>query len=76
MIANKTAEQIRIDRERREALAKQRASMLVDGLDLYAYDNAVMCRTHDVDGNPITLALFMCESHSAAVAVILAYGKG
>ncbi len=62
-----TVEAVRLERERREAVALERAETLAPGLEIYA------------DGNNVAeagVALIACESHWDACLVLLAYGKG
>lgn len=64
-----TVEAIREDRERREAVAAERASKLKPGGDYYASGKAVIERTH---GYPVAV---YCESHWDACLVLLAIPK-
>lgn len=61
-----SVQEIKSDRERREAIAADRAAKLPAGLDIYADGNAVRERGRLV---------LRCESHWDACLVLLAYGK-
>lgn len=71
-----SVEAIRIERERREAVAATRAGTLREGLDLYASGNYVMGRySTQFDDMPTNKVVIECETHWDACLVVLAYGK-
>lgn len=67
-----SVEAIRIERERREAVAAERASQLEPG-DYYASDNFVMVRPPV--GSVLGTVAVACETHWDACLVLLAIGK-
>ncbi len=67
-----SVEQIRAEREAREAIAAERASQLEPG-DYYASDNFVMVRPPV--GSVLGTVAVTCESHWDACLVLLALGK-
>lgn len=62
------ADVARREREAADEIAAQRAAAIPAGLNLYALDNVVYAFK---DGTPLTTT----NSHSEAVAVVLAYGR-
>ena len=67
-----TADEVRIERERREAVARDRAAALEPG-DYYASDNFVMVRPPV--GSVLGTVAVTCETHWDACLVLLALGK-
>lgn len=70
-----TVKAIRVERERREAVARDRAAALQPGSDLYADGFYVMGRYLDRFDNMTRKVVVECESHWDACLVLLAYGK-